>query len=194
MPWLPFYASQADLTSLLAHLNASEEIAFVVSPRPGYWVAIQEMDSLSYRPHCLWHVPSGPLPLFRGVMNTPGEITNPLGGWAEVIAGADPSTPYFGAGHPGVFWLNVLPEGVCRLSGATTVGLSSFEWIGHRYKSSGSAAKPETQRWWRTFGLWMKKSATKVPRGGPAASTPPEIWAFPGARTMFDQGVKGGNN
>jgi len=74
------------------------------------------------------------------------------------------------------------------------VGLSSFEWIGNRYQAISSAAKPETERWWKNLGRWVKKSAIKVPHGGPAASTPPEIWAFAGAQTMFDQGAKGGNN
>ncbi|MBI3561172.1 MAG: beta-lactamase family protein [Gammaproteobacteria bacterium] len=107
MPWLPFYASENDLPTLLLHLNASEEIAFVVSNGPGKWIAVKALESLKDGRYCLWHVPSGPLPLFRGAKEAPGEITNPFAGWSEEKAGADPTKPYFGAGHPGVFWLNV---------------------------------------------------------------------------------------
>jgi hypothetical protein len=193
MAWLPFYASENDLPSLLSHLNASEEVAFVVSNGSGKWIAVKTLESLTDGRYCLWHVPSGPLPLFRGAKETPGEIATPFAGWSEARAGADPTKPYFGAGHPGVFWLNVRSKDTHRVSGETLVGLSSFEWIGNHYKSIGSAAKPETEKFWKALGRWIKKFAVKVPRGGPQQPAPPEIWAFSGAQAMFEAGAKGGN-
>jgi hypothetical protein len=194
MPWLPFYASESDLPDLLSHLNASEELAFVVSNGPGKWIAVNAVESLQNGRYCLWHVPSGPLPLFRGAKEAPGEITNPFAGWSEERAGADPTTPYFGAGHPGVFWLNIRSTDTHRVSGEMLVGLSSFEWIGSHYKSIGVVPKPETEKFWKALARWVKKVAVKVPRGGPQQPTPPEIWTFSGAQAMFEDGVKGGNN
>ena len=194
MAWLPFYASENDSPTLLSHLNTSEEVAFIVSDGPGKWIARKTVDALPDGRYCLWHIPSGPLPHFRGVKEPPGEITDPFGGWSEERAGADPTQPYFGAGHPGVIWLNIHYKVTDRLSGETLVGLSSFEWIGNHYRSAGVAAKPETEKYWKNLGRWLKKHAVKVPRCGPRQPTPPEIWAFSDAQAMFEAGVEGGNN
>lgn len=194
MAWLPFYASENDIPALLSHLNASEDLAFIVSDGPGKWIAKNAIDALADGRHCLWHVASGPLPLFRGAKVPPGEIANPLVGWSEVRAGADPTNPYFGAGHPGVFWLNLYSRVTDRVSGESLVGLSSFEWIGNHYKSIGVAAKSETEKYWKSLALWMKTLAVKVPRGGPRQPTPPEIWAFSDAQALFEAGIEGGNN
>ncbi len=193
MSWLPIYANKADCAEILAYLNQSEEIAFIVANGVGRWIAVSTIEALMPGRYCLWHVPSGPLPLFRGAGETPGEIVNPFGGWLEAKSGADSSTPYFGAGHPGIIWLNIRGESVERLSGVLTVGLSSFEWIGNHYKAIGSSAKPESEKFWKSLGRWVKKHATKVPRCGPQQSTPPEIWAFHGAIDEFENGAKGGN-
>lgn len=194
MPWLPFYASQNDLPALLSHLNASEEVAFIVSNGPGQWIAIKTLKALEDGRYCLWHRPGGALPLFRGAKVTPGEIADPFLGWSEERAGADSTNPYFGAGHPGVFWLNIHCSVTDRLSGEPLVGLSSFEWIGNHYKSVGVISKPETEKYWKNLRRWVETVATKVPRGGPLEPTPPEIWAFSDAQALFETGVKGGNN
>lgn len=193
MPWLPIYADEADCSVLLDYLNHSEEIAFIVSVGAGKWSAIQRLETLNPGRHCLWHVPSGPLPLFRGAGESPGKIENPFSGWVEVKAGAVASQPYFGPGHPGILWLNVRGVEVHHLSGMATVGLSSFEWIGNHYKAIGSAANPETEKFWKILGRWVKKTSTKVPRGGINQSTPPEIWAFSGAESRLKNGARGGN-
>jgi hypothetical protein len=150
------------------------------------------MEVLAQGRYCLWHIPSGPLPLFRGAKEKPGEIANPFTGWSEVKAGANPSEPYFGAGHPGLFWLNINVIGTPR-EGTPVVGLSSFEWIGNHYKMIGSPAPHATELFWKSLQRWVKKTATKVARGGPAARTAPEIWALPGAQALFESGAKGGN-
>ncbi len=192
MAAIMMYLSETDVPTLLSHLNASEEIAFIVSNGPSRWIAVRTLGALANGRHCLWHIPSGPLPLFRGADEVPGEITNPFSGWSEVKAGADPTKPYFGAGHPGVFWLSVYTKNTHSVPGETLIGLSDFGWIGNHYRIIGSAAKPETEKYWKALGRWVKKHAIKVPRGGPQLSAKPEIWAFRGAQAMFEAGAKGG--
>lgn len=194
MAWLPFYAIADDVLALLAYLNSSTEIAFIVSNGTGKWIAADSLASLPDGRHCLWHVPGGPLPLFRGANESPGEIANPFLGWSEARSGADRSQPYFGAGHPGVFWLNVDLRENEAAAHEILVGLSSFEWIGNHYRMIGHPAKPETEKFWKALGRWVKRTAIKVPRGGPQYCTPPEIWAFPGAQAMFEAGAKGAPN
>jgi hypothetical protein len=92
-----------------------------------------------------------------------------------------------------VFWLNLRGDGMSR-QGAPIVALSSFEWIGNHYKIIGDAALPQTEAAWKALRRWIGKIAKKVPRGGPAQPTPPEIWAFPHAQQLFADGVHGGNN
>ncbi len=193
MAWIPIYAAETDLRLLLSFLNASDEIAFVVSDGPGKWIAVKSLSALPNGRYCLWHVPSGALPLIRGVNDAPGEIRDPFDGWTEARAGADRTQPYFGPGHPGVFWLNVRSTQT-NPTGIPVVGLSSFEWIGNHYKSIGFQPKPETERFWKHLYRWVRKSAVQVPRGGPRQMTPPAIWALPGAQAMFQAGAEGGNN
>ena len=193
MSWLPMYATERDLLALLSYLNESDEIAFIVSDGTGKWIAGRTVESLKDGRHCLWHVPSGALPLVRGAKAVPGEIDDPFAGWSEAQAGADPTQPYFGAGHPGVFWLNIRSR-VRPVSGEEQVGLSTFEWIGNRYKVVGSAAHADTERCWKALFRWVKQNATKVPRGGPQESTPPEIWAFEDAQAKFESGMRGASS
>jgi hypothetical protein len=190
MPWLPFYASQNDLRDLLIYLNASAEVAFIVSQVRGKWIAVNSLPSVEHGRYCLWHIPSGPLPLERGPREKPGEIVDPFAGWSEIRVGADPSTPYFGAGHPGVFWLNV-QSGEMLSAGLQVVGLSSFEWIGNHYRIIGSSAHPDTERYWKGLRRWVTKIAVRVPRGGPIKTEAAEIWALPGAQALFVSGAVG---
>ena len=192
MPWLPFYASSEDFGAVLQHLNASEDIAFLVSAGPRKWVAERTVPSVHPARMCLWHIGSGPLPLVGAEEQEDLEIPNPFEPWTELRTGADPTTPYFGAGHPGVFWLNLRGEEVSH-QGAPVVGLSSFEWIGNHYKTIGSAALPQTEALWKGLRRWIAKAGKKVPRGGPAEPTPPEVWALPRAQAKFAEGLRGGN-
>lgn len=193
MAWLPVYATENDLTMLLSYLNGSDELAFIVSNGPSKWIAVRTLPFLKDDRYCIWHISSGPLPLFRGAQETPVQIANPFAGWTEAKAGADSTQPYFGAGHPGVFWLNIRSKSRDRASGEEMIGLSSFEWIGNHYKVIGSVARPETQRAWKALGRWIRKNAIKVPRGGPREPTPLEIWALQDAQARFESGVGGGN-
>lgn len=193
MPWLPIYADDSDFSVLVDHLNQCEEIAIIASVDAGKWAAVARIEQLKPGRYCLWHVPSGPLPLFRGAHEPLGLIEDPFSGWVEVKAGADTSQPYFGAGHPGIIWLNIRGSDANHLSGLTTIGLTSFEWIGNHYKSIGSSAHPDTEKFWKSLGRWVRKNSVKVPRGGLSQSTSPEIWAFAGAASQLESGARGGS-
>jgi hypothetical protein len=194
MPWLPIYCNESDQQEILSYLNEHEEIAFIVSDGPGRWIATRRIESLEPETYCLWHIPSGPLPLLRGLMDTPGEIVNPFDGWTEIRPGADASLPYFGPANPGVIWLNIHGMKTDKLSGAPLVGLSSFGWIGNHYRIIGIPAKIETETFWKMLRKWTRKQARLVPRGGPGKLVRPEIWAFRGASDMFENGIEGAIN
>jgi len=69
--------------------------------------------------------------------------------------------------------------------------MSSFGWIGNRYKSIGSPAAKETVNWWRRLKNWVsKKSITKIPRFGPLEGHNKEIWVFPSAYNKIQNGKK----
>src|SRR5215469_7465807 len=107
MPWLPMYTDEVDVRELLNLLNRHPDIAFIVSNGPGRWIARSEMPSVSDSRYCIWHTPSGPLPLI-GPQGCPQNVVNsPWEGWQELRPGADIRVPFFGAGHPGVIWWNV---------------------------------------------------------------------------------------
>jgi hypothetical protein len=190
MAWLPIYATTVDFDWLRELLAVDGEIAFVVADGPRRWRATLTIDKLPPGRHCLWHVPSGPLPLLnRAADAPPAHVPDPWRGWAELRTGVDPTTPYFGPGHPGIVWLNARVE-----SHPNCVALSSFEWIGNWYSIIGSPAPKVTEKWWQSLRRRIRKVATHVPRGGPGASTPPEIYALPDAQHKFEVGWFGGNN
>jgi hypothetical protein len=173
-------------------LNDDPEVAFIVADGVGRWRAVQSLSVLDKGRHALWHVPSGSLPLLGTVQDDPdGEIVDPWRGWKERRTGADASTPYFGPGHPGIYWLN-LQNG--RNANEPLVGLSSFEWIGHRYAAFGRAVAPSTDRWWKRLGATIRRLSKKVPRGGPSGTFKPEIYAFPVAIRALDEGRPAAKN
>jgi hypothetical protein len=187
MPWLPLYIDEIDAAGLGDELNFDPEIAFIVATSPGVWVARRALHGIADGRLCLWHVPSGPLPLFRGVDRQPGTVADPWAGWTEFKAGADPLVPYFGAGHPGIVWWNVRTRSR-RVPGG--IGLSSFEWIGNHYRVLGNAADPRTEAWWAQLRKSVRRwKARRVPRSGPTDGPNPEIWALPSALSKINAGV-----
>ena len=188
MPWLPLYANSDDFDEIREWLNSEESVGFLVSCGPKKWVAVNKLDAWTSPRIALWHIPSGPLPLLAEEPSAEdGEIADPWSAWTERRTGADPTTPYFGAGHPGVIWFNLH-------SSNGRIGLSSFEWIGNHYQIIGSAANPDTEKWWRRLGRRIKRDAVRVPRSGPVDGGKPEIWALPSALSAIKAGAKRDSN
>jgi hypothetical protein len=186
------YIFDADVETLRTMLNDDPEVAFIVADDAGRWKAVQSVPVLEKGRHAIWHVPSGPLPLLAAAHGDPdGDIVDPWRGWAERRAGADPSAPYFGPGHPGIFWLNLR---IGLKANEDFVGLSSFEWIGHRYEALGRAIEESTDRWWKRLGATIRRLSKKVPRGGPTGPFKPEIYALPGAIRAFEDGTQAADN
>ena len=190
MPWLPIYADEQDFRVILDRLNGDEEIAFIVPDGSSLWRArwraTRPLSRLEAARICLWHVPSGPLPLLhRQPDKKAGTITNPWNGWTGLRDSAHKNCPFFGAGHPGIIWLNHRPQAPQTSGG---IGLSSFEWIGNRYSAAGSPASEATEKFWQSLQRWVKKGSVKVPRDGPVDGPQAEIWAFPSALAAFRNG------
>lgn len=191
MPWLPLYVDDADSQQLLSWLNTDEEIAFIVSDGPKQWKAVHSIESIVNGRYCLWHAPSGPLPLVGHGTIKDGQVRDPWAGWTEVRTGANPNTPYFGAGHPGIVWLNARP---ISHRNSKAIGLSSFEWIGNYYRIIGNPAPEVTEKWWQRLRKAVKKVARRIPREGPCDGADAEIWAFPSAYESILSGTPRDSN
>lgn len=186
MPWLPIYATGQDLRNIFTFLNKENEVAFLVSDGPGRWIAKQQLAYESDTRYCLWHVPSGPLPLVRPNGQAEALVKDPWQGWREERAGADPASPYFGAGHPGIIWLNARAVSNRKQD---AIGLSSFEWIGDWYKTIGNATPEITEKFWERMSRRVKKGASLIPREGAWDGPNPEIWALPNALMKIKNGA-----
>jgi hypothetical protein len=192
MPWLPLYIDEIDAADLSGDLNFDPEIAFIIPDGPGRWVARRAVERCADGRFCLWHMPSGPLPLFRGAEHPLGTVSDPWAGWTEVKGGADPSVPFFGPDDQGIIWWTVR---TCSTRVDGGIGLSSFEWIGNHFRLLGHAAAPETEAWWgRLRKRVRRRKARRIPRSGPADGPRPEIWALPSALSKIVAGVPRDDN
>ena len=187
---MPLYLTEEDVPHLLSILGG--EVAFVIAYGPRRCKAIRNPGTTLGVRICIWHLASGPLPLLRAEHTSPdGEVYDPWSGWTEERTGIDPSTPYFGPGHPGIFWLNL------RLSGrkpGSVCGLSSLEWIGNHYAILGHHAPNVTRKWWNKLRQRVARISEKVPRGGLAMLGMPEVWAFPNAFQRLRIGAPADDN
>lgn len=187
MSWLLIYATEHDLRNVFAFLNEEDEVAFLVSDGPGRWVAKKHINYQGDSRYCIWHIPSGPLPLLRPNGKEEGLVQDPWQGWEEERAGADPTSPYFGPGHPGVIWLNAHAVSNRKRD---AIGLSSFEWIGNWYRMVGNPSPETTTRFWKRIGRRVKKCALRIPRAGAWNGPTPEVWALPDALMKIQSGVE----
>jgi hypothetical protein len=189
MPWIPMYVIEEDARVLLTWLTESTQIAFLLSDGTGRWKAVHELNELPNAPVNMWHIPSGALPLLGKERHDPvKEIAPPWNGWTEQRSGADKHLPYFGPGWPGVMTLNLQlvsrrtqGEHPSSQQAPSSIGLSNVGWIGNRYKLIGSAAKPETERFWKMLRRFVASHTTKIPRTGSLDGPDREIYAFPSA-------------
>lgn len=187
MPWLPLYADEDDFRDVLSWLNSDADIAFIVADGPQRWRAVARLEILTYGRYCLWHLPSGPLPLLGQGTIEDSQVPDPWAGWQEVRTGAEPSDPYFGSGHPGIVWLNARPVSPYQ---PRAIGLSSFEWIGNLNRIIGMPAPECTTKWWQRLRRTVKKVAIQIPRHGPSDGPDPEIWAFSSAYGRIQSGIR----
>jgi hypothetical protein len=185
MPWLPLYATAVDMKWLLEQLSGEAELAFLVSAGSRKWIAQKKLEFSEDRRFCLWHIPSGPLPLLGDQGNADGVISDPWTGWIEERTGVDSANPYFGSGHVGIFWLNAHTRSKSPNQG---IGLSSFEWIGNRYSLIGRSAPEATDKFWQRLGRKIKKRAVRIPREGLIDAPNPEIWALADALAQIRLG------
>ncbi len=189
MAWLPMYLIDEDLKSLSDFLRSEDEISLIKPVGKGRWQAFSDFEIGESGCYCLFHSGAGPLPLLAENHDDPdGEVSDPFEGWQERRAGANLNQPYFGAGHPAIFWLNA------RLKVDGKVGLSSFEWIGNHYAQIGKPAPDVAKKWWGRLGRWVRKQSFKIPRHGELDGNGKEIWAFSGAMLEFESGVHRASN
>ena len=182
MSWLPVYCLEDDLDNLLNLLGS--DIAFLHPDGPDRWRATSAWRPQPRSRTGLWHVPSGPLPLYVKGKKT-GAIPDPFAGWDADPGHHNKDVPYFGTGHPGVIWLNLrIPPN----EAGSVCGLSSFEWIGNHYRAIGQPAHPDTEKWWAGLRRRIDKVATKVPLGGPGGRGRNEVRAFPDALAKLGKG------
>jgi hypothetical protein len=180
------YLAVDDIPPLSAMLNADEEIAFIVTDGPNRWKAILGLATLPMGPMGMWHIPSGPLPLLAPEEKDDGWVHDPFSGWNELRTGSDPTTPYFGPGHPGVISLDLCPFPKEQNSAC---GMSSIGWIGNHYRLIGNPAMKTTELWWRSLRRRIQRIAKKVPRQTLFNSwSRPEIFAFPAALALLEAG------
>lgn len=186
MSWIPFYADEGDFRPILERLNADEEIAIILRAGPRRWLARAQVPELPDGKYSLWHIPGGALPLLSTTSaRADTTIANPFAGWTEQRMGTDDAIPYFG-NIPNVFELRKSTGGS---EFPDSIGLSSFGWLGNRYRSLGLGASAATERWWRQMQRWIKQAAVrKIPRW--ESPTPPavEIWVFPSAYARIRSG------
>jgi hypothetical protein len=116
-----------------------------------------------------------------------GQVHNPFSGWNELRTGADPTTPYFEAGHPDVIWLNLRLHPKERNSAC---GMSSFEWIGNHYGITGNPAMKTTELWWSSLRRRIQSIAKKVPRQTLSSPNRREIFALPAALVLLGAGAR----
>jgi hypothetical protein len=111
MPCIPLYADESDFSTIHDYLNQTEEIAFIVSDGLQRWRAVKAVPNMDLGRICLWHMPSGSLPLLHPLPSkTVESISDPWGGWTELRTGADANCPYFGLGDQGILSGSIIAQ------------------------------------------------------------------------------------
>ena len=157
------------------------------------WKAVRTVEGLKDGNHALWHIPAGPLPLLTED-GQESAITDAWAGWTEQRMGADPTTPYFGAGHHAHIRLELwtrhqpyseeeqasLPTLMSYWQGVQAyLVTSTFQWTGGHYRPPPR----QTSRWWNRLKAWFARTAT------PLANRRETFWAFPSALRKLKGGM-----
>lgn len=107
-----------------------------------------------------------------------GWIEDPWSGWEETYDTLEQTLPILGD-TPNVVELVKQIQGI---ESSISIGLSSFGWIGNRYRVIEKAASKPTTKWWSRLRNWVSKNAVaKIPRWGALDGPNPEIWVFDSA-------------
>lgn len=179
------YLAGDDARSLINRLNEDDEIAFIVETSPEHWQAVREVHELPIGMSALWHVPGGPL----RVLNDDGPdevIKDPWNGWSSPTYTNAP-IPNFGPGWPSTLVLDLFLEDPRTKSDAIPMSSLSRSNLGDSSERLG--LNPTlTQKWWRRFGSWVRRSAIQIPREGSIEGANPEIWCFPEALAQIREG------
>jgi hypothetical protein len=191
------YIEPADFARIVDHLDDDPEIAWIVGDG-GRWVAKPRLDRVPPSMVCLWHIPSGPLPLFVRIpfaripggadpVEQKGVIEDPYAGWEDPMGG-EFEEPHFGD-PPGVVSLILQVKGGPGDRPDHAIGISTFGWIGRHYSALGRVPVPSTTRWWQALRKWVKATAVRVPYSGPLDGPKPEVFAFPAALEAIRSGA-----
>jgi hypothetical protein len=174
MSWLPIYATPTDFEEVFEYLNNDKEIAFIVANGTSSWIAHETAEFNDHSWYCLWHLPSGPLPLEKEVGTTPGTIHDPWAGWTEIRTGGRADRPWFGD-SPKTIWLEAHTNSR-QTEGA--IAMSEFSWIGNYWRPVGQSADPSTEKYWNRLCRYLKKDSCRIPRSGPLDGPKAQIWAL----------------
>ena len=185
MPAILVYTTATDFKLVLAHLNADEESAFLVSAGAGRWRAAEQVSEVGPGRTLLWHRPGGPLPLL-GPDGTDTNIADPFAGWVERVPSRAGPVPFFGS-IPAIVTLDV-PAFTQPLD---RVPMSAFGWIGQRYRTAGRPAAPTTVAWWERLRRWIVDMGVAVQRAGMSAGRGSTVYALPDAHQRLAEGMTG---
>jgi|GEM_PF-3086735 len=189
------YSTQVDALRILEWLNKRIDIAFLLRTNPSCWQASWELQGLPEGPILLWHVPSGPLPLYPpGSNEVFDDIQDPFAGWKGRAHGAYPEMPHF-AYSPKVFywylrvqsrfsWIDFSPIGP-NTNG--TIGRSYFFWWADHLKLIGKPSNPETRKCWAALRAFVRKKAIKVKAA--ESLNYADVLALPDAFQAIQQGT-----
>ena len=190
MAWLPMYLDKEDLVTVIELLNNDPEVAFIIQNgfnKRRKWIAVEKLYNYDLERYCIWHIPSGPLPLLvkLALLNEGEEnnqiVTHPFEGWEEKQTGGNKCDPYFGPGHVGIIWLNN------RTDNPNKIGLSSFEWIGNYFRIIGSPAHESTEIWWKRLRKKINKMSKKIGRDD---NSKPEIFCLENALMKIENALE----
>jgi hypothetical protein len=185
---LHFYMDASDADILFERLNGDVDVAFIEYGIDNNFVAVSAVDACVDGWYALWHVQSGPLPVYRrrGWLFWAREVeewvSDPFDGLIGIKTRHD-GAPWFGPGHPGVYSLQTHPQ---ARSVADGIGMSSMMWVGNHYAIEGRIAPDCTVEWWTDFKNWLGAYTDKIILPG----TDQHIAAFPSAARRIREGAE----
>ncbi len=205
MPWLQMYLVEEDVRLLCQLLDEDPDIALICAAGPGRWKAQRNVPTLRDGLHLFWHIPSGPIELEPTKVKGKNKLVkNPFAGWKEIAKRSNPRAPWIGPGPLGIINLRIRRRAGRRgqFYGVTNarprwvapahevIGLTQCSWIGDYYEK----APKTTHKWWESLRRRVAKVAQRIPTTGRWTGYPKEVWAFPAALALIQQGVKRADN